>query len=199
MGIFLNRTLPGGSVPAEQLSDELEFYQIVSPDIIYHLGLRYLMLVFVCHFLLYLSLWSALQYRLEHVIWMGIATGQMTTETRAALKERKWELWVKKWGGGGLWKTERETEKEKMNNRISSRDQRLSPWPWSWVQGKLCQLPRIQAYKEESIFMTGRSGSTISPFLIWKLSILWWKLFPQEGLHRRSPAVAPVRESTFWT
>jgi len=53
---FFNCTLSGGFVPAEQLSDELEFYSIVPPDIIVHLGLCYLMLVFVCHFLFYLFL-----------------------------------------------------------------------------------------------------------------------------------------------
>lgn len=185
-----NCTLPGGPVPAEQLADKWECYKIVSPDIIDHVGLQCLIVVFVCHFMFASFIFLCDQHcTTDWSIssdWASLLARwpqRLEQHTRAREKMRIVSEKVRGWW---VMKDREGDRGRKMNNRISSRDQRLSLWPWSWGQAKLCQLPRIQAYREESIFMTGRSGSTISPFLIWKLSILWWKVFPQGGLHRRS-------------
>lgn len=53
---------------------------------------------------------------------------------------------------------------KKMNNRIRSRDQRLSPWPWSWGRGKPCQLPAIQPCTDWNPFSWHWAADLDPPF-----------------------------------
>ncbi len=89
--------------------------------------------------------------------------------------------------------------KDREGNRkrkINNRDQRLSLWPWSWGQCKPCQLPRIQAYGAESIFMKLRQACIhhLTPPGLKTMHPLVKSITSRRS--RRSPAVAPVWEGT---